>query len=75
MLERAAVGRQVAAGQAFNVIERGAPIELNGRVLGYRDTRVAQLTVTEVQDQLAYARVAERQGPLSRNQRVIARKE
>lgn len=65
----------VASGQAFNVIERGAPIELNGRVLGYRDTRVAQLTVTEVQDQLAYARVADRQGPLAKNQRVIARKE
>ena len=65
----------VAPGQAFNVIERGAPIELNGRVLGHRDTRIAQLTVTEVQDQLAYARVAERQGTLARNQRVIARKE
>ncbi|MCU0949571.1 MAG: hypothetical protein MUC68_00580, partial [Burkholderiaceae bacterium] len=65
----------VAAGQAFNVIERGAPIELNGRVLGYRDTRIAQITVTEVQDQLAYARIAERQGALARNQRVIARKE
>jgi tetratricopeptide (TPR) repeat protein len=65
----------VAAGQAFNVIERGAPIELNGRVLGYRDSRIAQLTVTEVQDQLAYARIGERQGPLQKNQRVIARKE
>lgn len=65
----------VAAGQAFNVIERGAPIELNGRVLGYRDTRIAQLTVTEVQDQLAYARIGERSGTLEKNQRVIARKE
>jgi D-serine deaminase-like pyridoxal phosphate-dependent protein len=65
----------VAAGQAFNVIERGAPIELNGRVLGYRDSRIAQLTVTEVQDQLAYARIGERQGLLQKNQRVIARKE
>lgn len=65
----------VAAGQAFNVIERGAPIELNGRVLGYRDTRIAQLAVTEVQDQLAYARIVERQGTLDKNQRIIARKE
>ncbi len=61
----------VRAGQAFHVVERGAPIELGGRVLGHRDTRVARLTVTEVQEQLAYARVAERQGPLSRNQRVV----
>jgi tetratricopeptide (TPR) repeat protein len=65
----------VANGQAFNVIARGEPIELNGRILGYRDTRVARLTVTEVQDQLAYARVAERQGALERNQRIIARKD
>jgi len=65
----------VAAGQAFNVIERGAPIELNGRVLGHRDTRIAQIVVTEVQEQLAYARIAERQGALDKNQRIIARQE
>jgi D-serine deaminase-like pyridoxal phosphate-dependent protein len=65
----------VSAGQAFNVIERGAPIELNGRVLGHRDTRIAQIVVTEVQEQLAYARIAERQGALDKNQRIIARQE
>ena len=62
-------------GQAFNVLTRGEPIELNGRVLGYREDRIAQVTVTEVQDLLAYGRIAEVKAPLQKNQRVIARKE
>ena len=62
-------------GQSFNVLIRGEPIELNGRVLGYKENRIAQVTVTEVQDLLAYARVAEVKAPLERNQRIVARKE
>jgi len=65
----------LAMGQAFNVLTRGEPIELNGRVLGYREDRIAQVTVTEVQDLLAYGRIAEVKAPLQKNQRVIARKE
>ena len=65
----------LTAGQTFNVISRGEPIELNGRVLGYKDTRIAQVTVTEVEDLLAYGRIAEVRAPLERNQRIIARKE
>jgi uncharacterized caspase-like protein len=65
----------LAAGQSFNVLSRGEPIEFNGRVLGYKEDRIAQVTVTEVQDQLAYARVAEVKAPLEKNQRIIARKE
>lgn len=65
----------LTAGQAFNVISRGEAIELNGRILGYKDTRIAQVTVTEVEDLLAYGRIAEVRAPLERNQRIIARKE
>ena len=65
----------VAVGQSFNVLSRGEPIELNGRILGYKETRIAQVTVTEVQDQLAYGRVAETGAPVEKNQRIIARKE
>ena len=65
----------LAAGQTFNVLSRGEPIELNGRVLGYRENRIAQVTVTEVQELLAYGRVAEVKAPLEKNQRIIARKE
>jgi tetratricopeptide (TPR) repeat protein len=65
----------VAIGQAFNVLSRGEPIELNGRILGYKENKVAQVTVTEVQDLLSYGRVAETRGALEKNQRIIARKE
>jgi tetratricopeptide (TPR) repeat protein len=62
-------------GQTFNVLIRGEPIELNGRVLGYKETRIAQVTVTEVEELLAYGRIAEVKAPLEKNQRIIARKE
>ena len=65
----------LATGQSFNVLSRGEPIELNGRVLGYRESRIAQVTVTEVEDLLAYGRVAQVTAPLEKNQRIIARKE
>lgn len=65
----------LAVGQAFNVLTRGEPIELNGRVLGYRETRSALVTVTEVEDLLAYGRIAEVKAPIEKNQRVVARKE
>lgn len=65
----------VAAGQSFNVLSRGEPIEHNGRILGYRDTRIARLTVTQVDELLAYAQLAEVQAPVEKNQRIIARKE
>ena len=65
----------VAPGQQFNVLSRGEPIELNGRILGYKETRIAQVTVTEVQELLSFGRVAEPKAPLEKNQRVIARKE
>ncbi len=65
----------VKAGQQFNVLSRGEPIELNGRILGYKETRIAQVTVTEVEDLLAYGRVAELKAALEKNMRIIARKE
>ncbi len=65
----------VAVGQSFNVLSRGEPIELNGRVLGYKESRIAQVTITEVQDLLSYGRIANAQAALEKNQRVIARKE
>jgi uncharacterized caspase-like protein len=65
----------VTPGQSFNVLSRGEPIELNGRILGYKENRIAQVTVTEVQDQLAYAKVSDTRAALEKNQRIIARKE
>lgn len=65
----------LVAGQGFNVLVRGEPIESNGRVLGYKEVRLAQLTVTEVDDLLAYAKVDNAAGTIEKQQRVIARSE
>ncbi|MFY7974352.1 MAG: caspase family protein [Rubrivivax sp.] len=63
------------AGQAFNVLGQGEAIEHNGRVLGHRDTVLGRVTVTQVDELLAYARVSDAKGPLTQNLRVIARNE
>jgi tetratricopeptide (TPR) repeat protein len=65
----------VTAGQSFNVLSRGEPIELNGRILGYKEDRIAQVTVTEVQDLLSYGRIGQARAALEKNHRIIARKE
>jgi hypothetical protein len=65
----------LAPGQSFNVLSRGEAIELNGRILGYKENRIAQVTITEVEDLLAYGRIADVRAPLERNQRIVARKE
>lgn len=65
----------VAAGRQFNVLGKAEPVEINGRVLGYRETQLTQLTVTEVDEQFAYARIADAGVPLEKNQRIIARRE
>ncbi|HNF88608.1 MAG TPA: tetratricopeptide repeat protein [Thiobacillaceae bacterium] len=61
----------VAVGQQFNVLGKPEAVELNGKILGYKETKVAQLKVTEVQDGLAYAKAVEKAGALEKNQRVI----
>jgi hypothetical protein len=65
----------VSVGQNFNVLSRGEPIELNGRILGYKESKTAQVTITEVQDLLSYARIADARATPEKNQRVIARQE
>jgi tetratricopeptide (TPR) repeat protein len=68
----------VTPGQSFNVLSRGEPIEHNGRILGYRDSRIAQVTVTDVDELFANGRIVktgDKPAPLEKNQRIIARKE
>ncbi|MEW5788361.1 MAG: tetratricopeptide repeat protein [Pseudomonadota bacterium] len=61
----------VAAGQQFNVLGKPEPVELNGKILGYKESRLGQLQVTEVQDGLSYAKVVGQPGAWEKNQRVI----
>ncbi len=58
-------------GQAFNVLGEGVPIELNGRILGYRETKLGQLEITASEDLMSYAKVVEKKGTWSKNQKII----
>ena len=61
----------IVAGQEFNVLGKPEPVELNGKILGYKETRLGQLKITEVQDGLAYAKPVEKTGAWEKSQRVI----
>lgn len=61
----------VTAGQLFNVLGKPEPVELNGKILGYRESRLGELQVTEVQDGLAYAKALGDAKALEKNQRVV----
>lgn len=63
----------VRAGQSFNVLGESTPIELNGRVLGYREAKLGQLEVTSSEELMSYARVVEKKGVWGKNQKIIAR--
>lgn len=58
-------------GLAFNVLGKSEPVELNGKILGYRETKRGQLEITEVQDGFAMAKVVDKSGNWEANQRII----
>lgn len=60
-----------APGQTFNVLGEGVPIELNGRILGYREAKLGQLEVTASEDLMSYAKVVEKTGNWAKNQKII----
>jgi tetratricopeptide (TPR) repeat protein/peroxiredoxin len=63
----------VQPGAVFNVVGEGKPIELNGRILGYRPAKLGSLEVTKVEDLMAYAKVVDKQGDWEANQKIIAK--
>jgi hypothetical protein len=60
-----------APGQVFNVLGESVPIELNGRVIGSRDNKLGQLEITGSEDLMSYAKVIDKTGAWSKNQRII----
>jgi len=58
-------------GQLFNVLGESVPIELNGRVLGYREAKLGQLEITASEDLLSYAKALEKTGSWTKNQKII----
>lgn len=63
----------VSAGQKFNVVGDGQPIELNGRILGYKPAKLGSLEVTQVEDLMAYAKVVDKSGEWAKNQKIIVK--
>lgn len=61
----------VQTGARFNVVGDGKPIELNGKILGYKPVQLGNLEVTTVEDQMSYAKVAKKGGDLAKNQKII----
>jgi Tfp pilus assembly protein PilF len=62
----------VTPGMVFNVLgENEEPIELNGKVLGTRQTKVGQLKVSKVEDLMSYAQPVAVSGSLEKNQKII----
>jgi tetratricopeptide (TPR) repeat protein len=63
----------VVPGQRFNVLGESTPIELNGKILGYREAKLGQLEITSTEELLAYAKVIEKTGVWGKNQKIISR--
>ncbi len=61
----------VSIGQVFNVLGKSEPIELNGRILGYKETKLGQLEILEAEELMAFAKPVEVKGALEKNQKII----
>ncbi len=62
----------VTQGMKFNVLgEDEKTIELNGKILGTRQSTVGQLEVSKVEDMMSYARPIGISGSLDKNQKII----
>ncbi|SJM90098.1 FlgO family outer membrane protein [Crenothrix polyspora] len=62
----------ISQGMKFNVLgENEQPIELNGKILGYRQTKVGQLEISKVEDLMSYAKPIGSTGSLEKNQKII----
>ena len=64
----------VSSGQVFNVLGKSEPIELNGRILGYKETKLGQLEIVEAQELMAFAKPVDIKGVLEKNQKIILKK-
>jgi Tfp pilus assembly protein PilF len=62
----------VSPGMVFNILGgKEEPIELNGRILGYRQSKAGQLEVSKVEDLMSYAKPLQKVGDLEKNQKII----
>lgn len=60
----------VVTGTMFEVIEEQKPIKFKGKLLQSMPKKIAQLEIVEVEDDLSYARVVEKQGSINKNAKI-----
>ncbi|MGH8647023.1 MAG: tetratricopeptide repeat protein [Gammaproteobacteria bacterium] len=63
----------IVPGMVFDVLTEGKPIELEGRILGYREVHDGQIEVTRVEDLVSYAKATGRGGRWEKTQKIISR--
>ena len=63
----------IVPGMVFDVLTEGKPIELEGRILGYREVHDGQIEVTRVDDLVSYAKATGRSGRWEKTQKIISR--
>lgn len=64
----------IVPGMVFHVLSEGKPIELEGRILGYREVQNGQIEVTRVEDLVSYAKATgDRGGRWEKTQKIISR--
>lgn len=63
----------IVPGMVFHVLTEGKPIELEGRILGYRELQDGQIEVTRVEDLMSYAKATGRGGRWEKTQKIISR--
>lgn len=61
----------VRVGENFNVLGKREAVELNGKILGYRETPLGQLEVTAVEEGFAQAKAVDKTGVWEVNGRII----
>ena len=65
----------IIPGMVFNVLGNEKPIELNGKILGYKKTNVGRLVIQDVDELMAYASVQEKTAEWHKNQKIILKEQ
>ena len=61
----------IVSGDRLSVIEEGEPILSEGRTLGHKKNTVASLTITDVEENLAYGKMADTKTVIAPGQKVM----
>ncbi|MFV1950394.1 MAG: tetratricopeptide repeat protein [Nitrospinota bacterium] len=55
----------------MNIIHKGKPIKVSGKVIGYQKEMIGTIEITDVEKNISYAIIIEKRRPLEEDQKVI----